>query len=283
MGGPTVSVVDDGSPGPRISVSEPDNVPSISINVGGVDDDRRNGPAINVNLGGPSVSANGGRKSVAELPTIRRDGGLSCGGCGGMIVGRVVSAMGAKWHPGCFRCCVCNELLENLSSYEMDGRSFCHLDYHETYAPKCYHCNTAIADERFITLDDPELGTRTYHEQHFFCAECGDPFLPPSSVSGNRSFAGDGAFEDADVGFTVYKGHPYCENCHVRLRMPKCKKCKKSIRDGTRAVEALGGKWCWECFVCTGCERPFDDPTFFQRDKQPFCERCFSIMIRNEV
>lgn len=121
----------------------------------------------------------------------------------------------------------------------------------QTYAPKCYHCHTAIADERFITLDDPELGTRTYHEQHFFCAECGDPFLPPSSVSGNRNFAGDGSFEDADVGFTVYKGHPYCENCHVRLRMPKCKRCKKSIRDGTRAVEALGGKWCWECFVCT--------------------------------
>ena len=120
------------------------------------------------------------------------------------------------------------------------------------YAPRCYHCHTAIADERFITLDDHELGPRTYHEQHFFCAECGDPFLPPASLGlGNRSFAGDGAFEDADVGFTVYKGHPYCENCHVRLRMPKCKRCKKSIRDGTRAVEALGGKWCWECFVCT--------------------------------
>lgn len=108
------------------------------------------------------------------------------------------------------------------------------------------------------------------------------------------------------MGFTVYKGHPYCENCHVRLRMPKCKRCKKSIRDGMKAVEALGGKWCWECFVCTvrsmpsfgfqvysrsylylfvmqSCERPFNDPTFFQRGKQPFCERCFSIMIRNEA
>ena len=62
---------------------------------------------------------------------------------------------------------------------------------------------------------------------------------------------GDGEFDiDDDVGFTVYKGHPYCEACHVRLRMPKCKRCKKSIRDGMRAVEALGGKWCWECFVC---------------------------------
>lgn len=52
------------------------------------------------------------------------------------------------------------------------------------------------------------------------------------------------------MGFTVYRGHPYCETCHVRLRAPKCRACKRSIRDGDRAVEALGGKWCFECFVC---------------------------------
>lgn len=127
----------------------------------------------------------------------------------------------------------------------------------QAFAPRCFHCKTAIIDERFITLDDPALGKRTYHEQHFFCAECGDPFLAPSSPlppsvarSGELSLTGDGEFVDDDVGFTVYKGHPYCEACHVRLRMPKCKACKKSIRDGVRAVEALGGKWCWRCFVC---------------------------------
>lgn len=131
MSGPriAVSVADDNGTGAKISVSDSNDVPSISINVGGADD-YGNGPAINVDSGGPSATVNGG-KSVAELPTIRRDGGLSCGGCGGMIVGKVVNAMGARWHPGCFRCCVCNELLQNLSSYEKDGRSFCHLDYHE--------------------------------------------------------------------------------------------------------------------------------------------------------
>ena len=56
---------------------------------------------------------------------------------------------------------------------------------------------------------------------------------------------------DDEVGFTVYKGHAYCESCHVRLRMPRCKRCKKSIRPGDQAVEAMGGKWCWNCFVCT--------------------------------
>lgn len=124
----------------------------------------------------------------------------------------------------------------------------------QNFAPRCFSCKTAIIEERFISLDDPALGKRTYHEQHFFCAECGDPFLAPSmnnsSRTGELSVQGDGEFESDDVGFTVYRGHPYCEACHVRLRLPKCKKCKKSIRDHEQAVEALGGKWCWGCFVC---------------------------------
>jgi len=170
---------------------------------------------------------------------------------------------------------VCSELLEHVSSYEHAGKPYCHLDYHEVcffvaaarsatdntspqkFAPQCYHCRTPIIDERFITLDDPALGKRTYHEQHFFCAECGDPFLAPT-IPGKDTDDDGGAgptspevvMQEDDVGFTVYKGHPYCEACHVRLRYPKCKRCKKSIRDGMQAVEALGGKWCWECFLC---------------------------------
>lgn len=123
---------DGGMNGPIIAVSAADDCgPNISISIGGQEDGYGNGPTINDSPGGPSVTVKGSKKNVAELPTIRRGGGLSCGGCGGLIVGRVVSAMGVKWHPKCFRCCVCSELLENLSSYEKDGRSFCHLDYHE--------------------------------------------------------------------------------------------------------------------------------------------------------
>lgn len=126
-----------------------------------------------------------------------------------------------------------------------------------------------------------------------------------SSRTGELNVQGDGEFESDDVGFTVYKGHPYCEACHVRLRLPKCKKCKRSIRDHDQAVEALGGKWCWGCFTCAvsvpcclclcfkllisdfdllqGCEMPFENPSFFQRGDKPFCESCFDIMLRNEV
>lgn len=138
------------------------SVPAISINVSGADDDDMGGPVINIsgadddapglpsifiggadddsvvpliNMGGPSEPRKKNMNPRSPLErAIRKGPGLTCGGCGGAIVGRTVYAMGAKWHPGCFRCCVCDELLENLSSYEHEGKAYCNLDYHEVCA-----------------------------------------------------------------------------------------------------------------------------------------------------
>ncbi|KAJ6577186.1 hypothetical protein B0H19DRAFT_549089 [Mycena capillaripes] len=298
---PSISFTGPSSTPQIPSISFPDETPRVpvpQINLPGDDEDDGGGPTINVQdvdskpapqiYEVPGISFSGPptqRSLPARPPTTSQRRGLACGGCNGSIVGRIVNAMGLRWHPECFRCTVCSELLEHVSSYERDGKAYCHLDYHENFAPRCYSCKTAIVEERFISLDDPQLGKRTYHEQHFFCAECGDPFLPPSlpASKGELAFSGDGAFVSDDVGFTVYRGHPYCEACHVRLRLPKCKKCKRSIRDGDEAVEALGGKWCWACFCCAGCDKPFEDPSFFERDGKPWCEPCFSILIRNEL
>ncbi|TFY69324.1 hypothetical protein EVG20_g3197, partial [Dentipellis fragilis] len=284
----------DDSDAPRIAVSGPDapSLPQISIAttnpVPQPNRRRSEDSSTPPQSGGSSAGATNVNRTFPPPSSARRGGGMACGGCGGPIVGRIVSAMGVRWHPGCFRCCVCNDLLEYVSSYEHEGRPYCHLDYHELFAPRCYHCKTAIVDERFITLDDPELGQRTYHESHFFCSECGDPFLAQTldragKGTGERKFTGDGEFGDDDVGFTVHRGYPYCEACHVRLRSPKCKKCKLSIRGGQQAVDALGGKWHWECFTCTSCQKPFEDPSFFLRENKPFCESCFSIIVKSEL
>ncbi|EPQ52241.1 hypothetical protein GLOTRDRAFT_80480 [Gloeophyllum trabeum ATCC 11539] len=251
----------------------PDESPSVpSINFPDDDEGAGGGPVIRVDAPGVPVVDEPPSQSPSQQPhtpsthrparkLLPHNSPLTCPSCLKPIVGRTVNAMGARWHPGCFLCEGCGEHLEHVSAAEGGGRVWCFVCWSEQFAPRCYHCQTPIVEERFITLDDPALGKRVYHEQHFFCAECGDPFLDPSLAD----------------------GHPYCEECHVRLRMPKCKRCRKSIRDGMEAVEALGGKWCWECFVCASCERPFEDPSYFVRDEKPFCERCFSIMVRNEV
>ena len=141
-GGPMISISGPGGSNgdappslPRISFGDDDGLPSI--NIGSADD----GPAIpQISLPGqPGPSPKKGqaqtRKMQETLSNPRMEAakrsGLVCGGCGGAIIGRIVSAMDMRWHPGCFRCCVCDELLENLSSYAHDGRPYCHLDYHD--------------------------------------------------------------------------------------------------------------------------------------------------------
>lgn len=135
--GPTIMISGPDSPAPpRIAVSTP------QISASGLNSRTaaRSVPAVMVSSQPSSSSLyskpqhqaryNESKRELRMLPP-RKTGGLVCGGCDGAIIGRIVSAMGVRWHPGCFRCTVCNELLEHVSSYEHEGKPYCHLDYHE--------------------------------------------------------------------------------------------------------------------------------------------------------
>ncbi|MCP6373783.1 hypothetical protein NL455_28260, partial [Klebsiella pneumoniae] len=86
-----------------------------------------------------------------------------------------------------------------------------------------------------------------YHELHFFCGECGTPFLDPSrsSSAGTESLrkkTGDGE-EDQTAAYVIHGRHAFCPECDIRLHRAKCKGCKLPIRDEEEALEALKGKW----------------------------------------
>jgi len=210
----------------------------------------------------PSIALPGEPSTLAPS-RIQPVGAIVCSGCGQPIIGRIVNAMRQRWHPQCFKCDACRDLLEHVSSYEYEGRAYCHLDYHDVsgsmsdcadvqrFAYRCHHCQTPIVDPRFVTLEDEVLGQRYYHELHFFCSECGDPFLDPSksSAPGTEGTRGD---DDETNAFVIHKGHPYCERCHLRLHKPKCKTCSKPIPDV--AVNAMGARWHKECFICAVSE-----------------------------
>ncbi|KAJ1326803.1 paxillin [Microdochium nivale] len=200
----------------------------------------------------------------------------TCHECQLPIEGRVV-ALGKsqeRFHPQCFRCHTCGtrlealeispepdnfraerldrirrreagEFLEEVPGQTMgeDGderlRFFCHLDWHEQFAPRCKHCKTSILGEHIIALGEH------WHYGHFFCAECGDPFK-----QGMTHIEKD--------------GYAWCVNCQTRRterRAPKCCKCKKAVIG--QYVQALGGEWHDECFRCASCHGGFDDGQIF--------------------
>ena len=130
----------------------------------------------------------------------------------------MVQAMGLTWHPQCFKCSHCGEHLEHFAFFEHEGRPYCHVDYHELFSIRCFSCRTPIVDERFIAIDDEQLGKRYYHDLHFFCANCGDPFVDPKAAAGTagadeQALVADeqGVVQAGGKAFVVVKGYPYCE------------------------------------------------------------------------
>ncbi|KAF9949523.1 hypothetical protein BGZ65_007258 [Modicella reniformis] len=167
-----------------------------------------------------------------------------CASCDEPITGVMITAMGKSWHSDHFACCVCNVNLEHIQFIQKDGQPYCHLDYHDTFSPKCGYCNTAIENECLTALG------KSWHPGHFFCRECGDPF-------------------DED-GFLVHDDHPYCEKDYLRLFAPKCSGCEDPIQGDF--ISALKGKWHRDCFGCTVCHIGFDSASYYVDNGKPYCK-----------
>ncbi|MCJ1243787.1 hypothetical protein MMC30_000984 [Trapelia coarctata] len=205
-----------------------------------------------------------------------------CAACALPISGRIVSAASQRFHPACFSCLKCGELLECVAFYpepdnfrearlsrisarlnneplsaedalhteEEDGddslRFYCHLDYHENFSPRCRSCKTPIEGEVVVACGGE------WHVGHFFCAECGDPF-------------------DAHTPFVEKDGFAWCVGCHSRRFSGKCAGCRKPVID--MVVKALGKEWHEDCFCCRECGGKFQDGRFFTRgegEEPPF-------------
>ncbi|KAL2091634.1 hypothetical protein ACEWY4_013897 [Coilia grayii] len=108
-----------------------------------------------------------------------------CSGCGEVAPEEspVVYAERAgdqkMWHPTCFVCAECGEMLVDLVYFWKDGSLLCGRHYGQSVRPRCPGCDELIFSELYYKGSDGQL----WHKEHHCCWECGQNLDTPCSCS----------------------------------------------------------------------------------------------------
>ncbi|NXQ34407.1 LPXN protein, partial [Alaudala cheleensis] len=89
-----------------------------------------------------------------------------CQGCERPIMGNYLSALEGVWHPECFVCTECLTGFSGGSFFELEGRPYCELHFHQRQGTICHGCGRPVSG-RCVTA-----AGRRYHPEHFVCTYC---------------------------------------------------------------------------------------------------------------
>jgi len=155
------------------------------------------------------------------------------------------------WHPDCFSCSICHEVLAELVYFFSDSNIFCGRHYAEKMdIPRCKACDELIFAPEYTSAEGA-----TWHTDHFCCWLCDTP------LAGHQ--------------YTPIEGQPHCLYCYQKKYGKDCYECKGSIRaDQTRISH---GDMHWHadagCFRCHHCRTILANRQFLLKNEQIYCSR----------
>ncbi|CAM4624261.1 unnamed protein product [Lepidochelys kempii] len=173
-----------------------------------------------------------GRGTVRLFPVTIT--GAICEQCGKQIRGGDIAVFasraghGACWHPQCFQCTTCRELLVDLIYFYQEGKIYCGRHHAERLKPRCQAC-----DEIIFADECTEAEGRHWHMRHFCCFECEE------ALGGQR--------------YVMRQSRPFCCRCYQALYAEYCDACGEPVGINQGQMTYEGQHWhaTDACFCCT--------------------------------
>ncbi|XP_043482203.1 paxillin [Leptopilina heterotoma] len=171
----------------------------------------------------------------------------------------VVTAEKAKnevWHPGCFVCTVCNELLADLVYFFYKGQLYCGRDLAtHLNIQRCFACDELIFTSMYTVAEG-----HTYHVKHFCCWDCDEP------LAGKQ--------------YTSENDRPLCLPCYQKVYAKICGSCNQAIAADQQgvAIKNLDFHVDEKCFCCFTCKKSLLNGKIGIKENKPFCSKeCITI------
>ncbi|XP_064544445.1 prickle planar cell polarity protein 3 isoform X4 [Drosophila montana] len=169
---------------------------------------------------------------------------------GDLIVAAPKFVESVMWHPKCFTCSTCNELLVDLTYCVHDDKVYCERHYAEMLKPRCTGCDELIFSGEYTKAMDKD-----WHSGHFCCWQCDE------SLTGQR--------------YVIRDDHPYCIKCYENVFANTCEECNKIIGIDSKDLSYKDKHWHEACFLCFKCNLNLVDKQFGAKADKIYCGNCY--------
>lgn len=184
---------------------------------------------------------------------------LNCRGCNSLITSAYVKAerlgKDAHWHPKCFKCNKCSQLLVDLIYFHFKNEIYCARDLADLMEiPRCTACDELILVPEYTLADE-----KNYHLKHFCCVFCDIPLAGQQYVNDEKT------------------NNPVCLECYDKHFANFCTICQSIIAPSDEGVSFNNFHFHLNCFKCgnSSCAKKLIGSRFCMRNKNgnniPFC------------
>uniref|UniRef100_A0AC35U7F8 Prickle-like protein 2 n=1 Tax=Rhabditophanes sp. KR3021 TaxID=114890 RepID=A0AC35U7F8_9BILA len=152
------------------------------------------------------------------------------------------------FHPNCFKCDTCEQLLVDLLYFFHDGKYYCGRHYGEKMYSRCFGCDELIFQREYTVAEEKE-----WHVEHFCCFGC------DMALGGHK--------------YCTKDEKPFCIPCYMNKFAKKCLTCNEKIAPDCQRLTHNGEHWhaSASCFRCETCLTPLHGLPFMLMANKIFC------------